>query len=141
MAAILKARAQPEEDQNSQCPRRRGRHRCGRRGGSPDSPSGNASGGRRADDAADHIIAAHEFHYSTLENLPADTRFAYRVMRGHGVDGEHDGIIINNLFASYSHLRSMRAYNWAERFAEWVRACRSGNAQARSHSKGEIGVS
>lgn len=101
----------------------------------------DASPWRRADDAADHVIAAHEFHYSTLENLPADTRFAYRVMRGHGVDGEHDGIIINNLFASYSHLRSMRAYNWAERFAEWVRACRSGSAQARSHSKGEIGVS
>lgn len=96
---------------------------------------------RRHDDCSGRVIAAHEFHYSTMENLPADTRFAYRVIRGHGVDGEHDGIIINNLFASYSHLRSMRAYNWAERFADWVRVCTGKGARAGCTLNGEIGVS
>ena len=74
------------------------------------------------EDDAKHIeIAAHEFHYSSLENLPADTRFAYKVLRGYGVDGAHDGIIYKNLLASYTHLRSLKGYNWAARFVEWVR--------------------
>ena len=74
------------------------------------------------EDDAKHIeIAAHEFHYSSLENLPADTRFAYKVLRGHGVDGVHDGIIYKNLLASYTHLRSLKGYNWAARFVDWVR--------------------
>ncbi|MEZ5726995.1 MAG: hypothetical protein R3E48_02695 [Burkholderiaceae bacterium] len=33
------------------------------------------------------MIKAHEFHYSSLENLPPDLRYAYRVTRGHGIDG------------------------------------------------------
>lgn len=101
----------------------------------------DASPWRRADDAAEHVIAAHEFHYSTLENLPDDTRFAYHVLRGHGVDGKYDGIIKNNLFASYSHLRSMRAYNWTERFADWVRSCAGKDARAGCMITGGIGVS
>ena len=96
---------------------------------------------RRRDDAAEQVIAAHEFHYSSLEHLPADTRFAYRVVRGHGVDGHNDGIIIKNLFASYSHLRSMRGYNWAERFADWVRVCSGKTPRVGCTINGEIGVS
>ena len=33
-------------------------------------------------------IKAHEFHYSSLENLPADSRFAYQVERGWGITGK-----------------------------------------------------
>ncbi|MCP3867560.1 MAG: hydrogenobyrinic acid a,c-diamide synthase (glutamine-hydrolyzing), partial [Gammaproteobacteria bacterium] len=50
-------------------------------------------------------IAAHEFHYSTLENLDKDVRFAYRVKRGTGLDGCHDGFVYKNLLASYTHLK------------------------------------
>lgn len=78
----------------------------------------------RSGDPSEVTVCAHEFHYSSLENLAPDTRFAYRVLRGHGVDGSHDGIIYKNVFASYAHLRSLQAYNWAERFVEWVRAQR-----------------
>ena len=66
-------------------------------------------------------IPAHEFHYSSLENLGEGIDFAYHMMRGHGVDGRHDGIMYKNLFASYSHLRSLKGYNWAERYVDWVR--------------------
>jgi cobyrinic acid a,c-diamide synthase len=66
-------------------------------------------------------IAAHEFHYSNLIDLPPDTRFAYRVLRGHGTDGSRDGIVVGNLLASYTHLRSTACYNWAERFVGFVR--------------------
>jgi len=66
-------------------------------------------------------IKGHEFHYSSLENLPNDSRFAYRVTRGHGIDGKHDGYIKNNLLASYAHLRSTSAYSWATRFVATAR--------------------
>jgi len=66
-------------------------------------------------------IAAHEFHYSSLENLPADTRYAYRVVRGHGCDGRNDGILVHNLLASYTHLRTSARYDWAARFVAFVR--------------------
>jgi cobyrinic acid a,c-diamide synthase len=69
-------------------------------------------------------IRAHEFHYSSVENLPADTVFAYAVERGHGVDGRHDGIVHRNLLASYTHLRSVEGNPWAPRFVEFIRSHR-----------------
>jgi cobyrinic acid a,c-diamide synthase len=75
-------------------------------------------------------VRAHEFHYAGVENLPADTRFAYRVRRGHGIDGEHDGIVTKNVLASFVHRRSTRRDNWAARFVAFVRA--SGYLQRRA---------
>jgi cobyrinic acid a,c-diamide synthase len=66
------------------------------------------------------IVQAHEFHYSSLSNLSPDTRFAYRVMRGHGIDGKHDGIVHRNMLASYSHLRCGAGSQWAERFVQFA---------------------
>jgi cobyrinic acid a,c-diamide synthase len=66
-------------------------------------------------------IPAHEFHYSSIEGLAPSTRFAYRVGRGFGVDGKADGIIVNNLLATYSHLRSIGSHDWAARFVAFVR--------------------
>jgi cobyrinic acid a,c-diamide synthase len=73
--------------------------------------------------AAAAEIRCHEFHYSSIANLAPDARFAYRVSRGHGIDGEHDGILHKNLLASYSHLRSTAAHDWAARFVAFVRRC------------------
>jgi cobyrinic acid a,c-diamide synthase len=73
-----------------------------------------------APDAAE-TIRAHEFHHAELENLPADTRFAYEVTRGHGIDGRHDGIVVGNVLASFAHLRSTRGRDWAARFVEFIR--------------------
>jgi cobyrinic acid a,c-diamide synthase len=66
-------------------------------------------------------IRAHEFHYSSLENLPSDSKFAYRVTRGHGIDGKHDGLIHKNMLASYTHLRTIGSCYWAARFVAFVR--------------------
>ncbi len=66
-------------------------------------------------------IKAHEFHYSSLENLPPDTRFAYHVERGFGIDGERDGLILHNLLASYTHLRTIGSCYWATRFVAFIR--------------------
>jgi cobyrinic acid a,c-diamide synthase len=70
-------------------------------------------------------IRAHEFHYSSLENLPPDVPFAYEVARGHGADGRRDGIVIGNVLASYTHLRSVGGNEWAQRFVAFVRRTRA----------------
>jgi cobyrinic acid a,c-diamide synthase len=67
-------------------------------------------------------IPAHEFHYSSLDNLAPGVVFAYDVVRGSGVDGAHDGLIYKNLLASYTHLRDVNAHHWAQRFVEFVRS-------------------
>lgn len=66
-------------------------------------------------------IKAHEFHYSSLENLPPDSRFAYHVERGYGICGKRDGLILHNLLASYTHLRTIGSCYWATRFVAFVR--------------------
>lgn len=85
-------------------------------------PWGTAPGGR---------LRGHEFHHSGLENLPVDSAFAYRVRRGHGIDGASDGLVVGNLLASYSHLRTGAGSDWAPRFVEFVRACRGQRAADR----------
>ncbi len=70
-------------------------------------------------------IAAHEFHYSSLENLAPDVRFAYKVIRGTGVNGSSDGIIYKNMLASYTHMRDSQQNPWTERFVAHVLACKS----------------
>lgn len=74
-------------------------------------------------DAPAKQIRAHEFHYSSLENLPADMCFAYHVERGYGINGKQDGLIVNNLLASYTHLRTIGSCYWATRFVAFVRRC------------------
>lgn len=69
-------------------------------------------------------LAAHEFHYASLDELPADTRYAHEVVRGHGIDGEHDGIVLNNVQAGFVHHRSTGQDDWASRFVAFVRRCR-----------------
>ncbi|MBM3567225.1 MAG: cobyrinate a,c-diamide synthase [Alphaproteobacteria bacterium] len=72
-------------------------------------------------------VPAHEFHHAALENLDGATRFAYRMRRGQGIDGVHDGIVTRNVLAGFSHLRSTaRAGNWARRFVAFVRAAKRG---------------
>lgn len=76
-------------------------------------------------------IKAHEFHYSSLENLPPDTRYAYQVDRGHGIDGQRDGLVLHNLLASYTHLRTIGSCYWATRFVAFIRK----QLEQRKHSE------
>ena len=65
-------------------------------------------------------IAAHEFHYGALENLPNNSKFAYNVTRGNGIDGHHDGLIIGNTMSTFSHHRSIGKNNWVKHFLAFV---------------------
>ncbi len=76
-------------------------------------------------DGVDRVIQAHEFHYSSLMGLDDDdSHFAYRVLRGTGIDGRNDGYFYKNLLASYTHMRNVGGNDWVDRFLARVRACR-----------------
>jgi cobyrinic acid a,c-diamide synthase len=85
-------------------------------------------------DAPAKQIKAHEFHYSSLENLPNHSKFAYHVTRGHGINGKQDGLVLNNLLASYTHLRTIGSCYWADRFVAFVQSIKSGNASIPKHA-------
>ena len=53
---------------------------------------------------AGKTIRGHEFHYSKIENVPKDARFAYKLSKGKGVNGSMDGFMEYNTLASYMHL-------------------------------------
>ncbi len=76
------------------------------------------------EDASAQPLPAHEFHYSHLENLGPGLRYAYRVRRGHGVDGRNDGIVYRNLLASYCHRRGCGDDGWIDPFLARMRAWR-----------------
>ena len=73
-------------------------------------------------DAQAGTIAAHEFHHAALENLPPETRFAYDVLRGHGITGTADGIVLGRTLAAFTHLRGVGPAPWPRRFAALMRS-------------------
>jgi len=66
-------------------------------------------------------IPAHEFHYSSLEGVGEGLRYAFRVARGHGIDGARDGIVMRNMLATYCHLRGAGAGGWVRPLLECAR--------------------
>jgi len=66
------------------------------------------------------MISAHEFHYSHLVNISESLNYAYKIHRGQGIDGEHDGIVYKNLLACYAHLQDTGQNHWANRFIQFI---------------------
>ena len=77
-------------------------------------------------------LPAHEFHHSTLEGLADGLTFAYDVMRGRGVNGTQDGIVMHNMVAGYAHLRDTSRCRWAEPFTAFVRQLKQARGSAPS---------
>jgi len=75
-------------------------------------------------------MPAHEFHHSSII-FRSEPHCLYEVVRGHGIDGHVDGICVNNVFASYAHLRHTAATPWIDWFLKSVHD-RNSNAQSTS---------
>jgi cobyrinic acid a,c-diamide synthase len=72
---------------------------------------------------AGRTIKGHEFHYSrAVITSETGIRFAFKVLRGHGLDGRRDGLCKNRLLASYTHVHAGGDPQWAKRFFD-VAAC------------------
>ncbi|MCD6455649.1 MAG: hypothetical protein J7K81_02510 [Methanophagales archaeon] len=64
----------------------------------------------------------HEFHYSTVSvNANTSEDFAYRLLKGRGIEGRRDGIWRDNVLASYTHLHALGNENAFLHFLEAAR--------------------
>lgn len=50
------------------------------------------------------IIRGHEFHFSELDLVPKDSKFAYDLSIGMGIKNHKDGLLQHNTLASYMHI-------------------------------------
>ena len=64
-----------------------------------------------------HIFQSHEFHYSNLESISSDSKFAYELKIGEGIKNHLDGMLQYNTLASYGHLYFDRS-DYAKSFVE-----------------------
>ncbi len=76
---------------------------------------------------AGKLVRGHEFHNSRVVDLPKDLtkvgcQFAFRVQRGHGINGEFDGVRYKNVLALYNHIHAVAEPNWASHFVNLARA-------------------
>lgn len=53
-------------------------------------------------------IQGHEFHFSELESVPKDSKFAYDLSIGVGIKNQKDGLMQYNTLASYMHMHFAR---------------------------------
>ena len=64
-----------------------------------------------------HSIQGHEFHYSKLDSVSSDSKFAYELEIGDGIKNHKDGLIQYNSLASYGHLY-FDSSSYAENFVK-----------------------
>jgi cobyrinic acid a,c-diamide synthase len=72
------------------------------------------------------VLTGHEFHYSYV--TPAEEMtgtYAFRVLRGHGMDGTRDGICTANVLGTYAHLHALGEPLWAEGILKRAQAFRA----------------
>ncbi len=72
------------------------------------------------------VLTGHEFHYSYVTGVddPAAT-YAFRVLRGHGMDGARDGICINNALGTYLHVHALGEPLWIKGILKRAREFRT----------------
>jgi cobyrinic acid a,c-diamide synthase len=59
-------------------------------------------------------LRGHEFHYTCVQSSEVkDPTFAFRVRRGHGFDGQRDGLCHRNVLACYTHVHALGVDSWA----------------------------
>jgi cobyrinic acid a,c-diamide synthase len=64
-------------------------------------------------------LRGHEFHYTYMQSSAVkNLTFAFHVRRGHGFDGQRDGLCYHNVLASYTHVHALGTEKWAPSFVE-----------------------
>lgn len=67
------------------------------------------------------VLRGHEFHYSrALITSSEELTSVFRVRRGHGLDGQRDGLCKKNLLATYTHIHAAGNPLWSKNFFDAV---------------------
>ncbi len=82
------------------------------------------------------VLRAHEFHHASLEGLPASLQHAWQVVRGQGMGGAADGVLLHNLIAGFAHLRGTRQSPWVDAFTAFMQQCRQQRRADAGHQAG-----
>jgi cobyrinic acid a,c-diamide synthase len=61
-------------------------------------------------------IKGHEFHNSFIIDLPSDSKFAFNMLMGEGILNKQDGILKDNMLASYMHIHFAQNKKIVENF-------------------------
>jgi cobyrinic acid a,c-diamide synthase len=60
------------------------------------------------------ILKGHEFHYSRIQPEPGDQEnLVFQVNRGEGLGGGREGLVYQNVLATYTHLHALGSPLWA----------------------------
>jgi cobyrinic acid a,c-diamide synthase len=59
------------------------------------------------------VLHGHEFHYSRIVRQPDMPIAACKVSRGTGCYDKRDGLLLNNIWAGYTHLHAAASPEWA----------------------------
>jgi cobyrinic acid a,c-diamide synthase len=79
----------------------------------------NAKIGRSPFSLQSKTLKGHEFHYSELDLLSKDSKFAYHMSLGIGIKDKKDGLTVHNTLASYMHVH----FAGSPIAASFVRSC------------------
>jgi cobyrinic acid a,c-diamide synthase len=71
------------------------------------------------------ILKGHEFHYSQMVPEPGpEAALAFRVTRGTGMGAQREGLLYQNVLATYTHLHALGSVGWAAGLVRRAVACR-----------------
>ncbi len=60
------------------------------------------------------ILKGHEFHYSRIQPEPqSQENLVFTVNRGAGLGGQREGLVYQNVLATYTHLHALGSPHWA----------------------------
>ena len=60
------------------------------------------------------ILKGHEFHYSRIQPDPGpQENLVFAVTRGAGLGGQREGLVYQNVLATYTHLHALGSPLWA----------------------------
>jgi len=77
-----------------------------------------------------HSLRGHEFHYTCLRSASSENlKFAFRVHRGYGFDGQRDGLCVHNVLASYTHVHALGTESWGPALVRAAARFKTGNAR------------
>ena len=71
------------------------------------------------------ILKGHEFHYSRIQPAPGPQEsLVFKVNRGAGLGGQREGLVYQNVLATYTHLHALGSPLWAPALVRRARECR-----------------